>query len=186
MPKTVTSKADILQGACGLAQEYGLSSISIRGVANACGVSSGTIYNYFPSRDELVAAVAADYFDRAFYEGFCHPEPDENYLAYCNRLYAALDERLLDTGSDWLSQFQSLEPGARQAGRRRMDDLLGHIRSGLQSVLERDGAVRPGALVGDMDAPHVCAFTQEAMFDGLRRGRHDCRTLLALLERALY
>lgn len=34
----------------------GYSAMSIRSVAKACGIASGTVYNYFPSKETLVAA----------------------------------------------------------------------------------------------------------------------------------
>ena len=186
MSRSPISKEKILEGAYTTARTYGLSAISIRGIAQECGVSIGTIYNYFPSRDELVAATAALLFSEAFYEGFCHPRPDENFLGYCERLYQALDDRLSITGSDWLTQFQGLNPSAREVGRKHMDELLDHVRNGLESVLSRDAGVSPDALTDDFDAEDVCRFTLDVMFDALRRGDHDCRTLLVLLERALY
>jgi len=186
MSKRLTSRDDILEGAYALARRYGLSAISIRGVARECGISTGTVYNYFPSRDELVAAAAAELFSEAFYQEFCHPRPDESYLAYCERLFESLDERLSHTGADWLTQLQGLESGAREASRSRMNDLLQHMLKGLEHVLENDPAVVRDALTGDLETARVAKLTLDGIFDTVRRGEHDCRTLLALIERALY
>ena len=186
MPRQLASTEMILDAATALAREHGLDSISIRGVATASGMSVGTIYNYFPSRDELVAAAAERLFSDAFREGFCHASAEEGYLAYCERLYASLRERLSGDGSDWLRQLQGLEPGAREAGRRRMDELLGHMLDGLESVMAADPRVRGERLAGDLGAKAVCRLTLNAMFDAVRRDDPDCRTLLALLRRALY
>lgn len=35
----------------------GYDALNIRGVAKACGIAVGTLYNYFPSKDMLAAAV---------------------------------------------------------------------------------------------------------------------------------
>ena len=42
--------------------ESGYGAMTIRSVAKACGVGVGTVYNYFPSKDDLVASfMAADW-----------------------------------------------------------------------------------------------------------------------------
>ena len=52
----VTSKEDILKTSRELIQRQGWSAINIRSVAAACGVSVGSIYNYFDSKAALVSA----------------------------------------------------------------------------------------------------------------------------------
>ena len=47
MNTVVTSKEDILKTSRKLIQQQGWSAINIRSVAAACGVSVGSIYNYF-------------------------------------------------------------------------------------------------------------------------------------------
>lgn len=43
--------------------EHGYSKTTIRSVANACNLGVGTVYNYFPSKDMLIATVVAqDWF----------------------------------------------------------------------------------------------------------------------------
>ena len=54
MNTVVTSREDILQHSRQLIQRQGWGAVSIRTVAQACGVSVGSIYNYFGSKAELV------------------------------------------------------------------------------------------------------------------------------------
>ena len=54
MNTVVTSREQILGAAKEIAALEGVAQISIRGVAKACGVSVGSIYNYFPTKSELV------------------------------------------------------------------------------------------------------------------------------------
>ena len=56
MNTVVTSKAEILKTSRELIREQGWSAVSIRSVASACGVSVGSIYNYFDSKSALVGA----------------------------------------------------------------------------------------------------------------------------------
>ena len=54
MNTVVTSKEDILKTSRELIQQRGWSAVNIRSVAIACGVSVGSIYNYFDSKAALI------------------------------------------------------------------------------------------------------------------------------------
>ena len=56
MNTIVTSKEDILKASRELIQQQGWPAINIRCVAAACGVSVGSIYNYFDSKATLLGA----------------------------------------------------------------------------------------------------------------------------------
>ena len=57
MNPVVTSKEEILKTSRKLIQQQGWTAINIRSVAAACGVSVGSIYNYFDSKSALISAV---------------------------------------------------------------------------------------------------------------------------------
>lgn len=58
MPKIIEDlKEHLLQEAQKQIVEGGYSAMTIRSVAKACRVAIGTVYNYFSSKDELVASV---------------------------------------------------------------------------------------------------------------------------------
>ena len=57
MPKIIENiRERLLAEAKKQVMEEGYSSMTIRSVATACGVGVGTVYNYFPSKDMLVAS----------------------------------------------------------------------------------------------------------------------------------
>ena len=56
MPKIIENiREKLLEEAKRQVIENGQSAMTIRSVATACGVGTGTVYNYFPSKDVLVA-----------------------------------------------------------------------------------------------------------------------------------
>ena len=57
MPKIIENiREKLLEEAKRQVTENGYSAMTIRSVATACGVGTGTVYNYFPSKDMLVAS----------------------------------------------------------------------------------------------------------------------------------
>jgi len=54
----------ILQAAGALAAEAGINAVQITPVAQRAGVATGTVYRYFPSKDDLIAALVAAVSER--------------------------------------------------------------------------------------------------------------------------
>src|SRR5712691_9340253 len=57
--KLAARQAAILAAACDAAAEGGMAAVQIAPVAQRAGIASGTVYRYFPSKTELVAALVA-------------------------------------------------------------------------------------------------------------------------------
>ncbi len=54
----------ILAAACDAAAEGGMAAVQIAPVAERAGIATGTVYRYFPSKTELVAALVAELAER--------------------------------------------------------------------------------------------------------------------------
>lgn len=58
MPKNLSNvREDILLVTRQLLKDTGYSSLSIRQIASRCGVASGTVYNYYSSKNEIIAEI---------------------------------------------------------------------------------------------------------------------------------
>ena len=66
MPKVIENlRLKLMEEAKTQAVNGGYSAVTVRSVARACGVGTGTVYNYFPSKDALFAAfMLADWQER--------------------------------------------------------------------------------------------------------------------------
>lgn len=66
MPKRIDNpEVSLLSAAKSLLLEEGYASLTIRQVASLCGVAVGTVYNYFPSKDVLVARILLEDWNTA-------------------------------------------------------------------------------------------------------------------------
>lgn len=54
--QVITSKEAILRVGRDIVIKFGLQGLNIRDVAKQCGVSVGSIYNYFPTKSDLIIA----------------------------------------------------------------------------------------------------------------------------------
>ena len=75
MNTVVISKDEILKASRELIRQQGWSAVSIRSVAAACGVSVGSIYNYFSSKSDLIGATVESVWCEIFHRavGILYP-----------------------------------------------------------------------------------------------------------------
>lgn len=67
MPKIIENpQAIILEHAGRILEEQGYEALSMRAIAKSCGIATGTIYNYFPTKRELLLQMMTDYWEMHF------------------------------------------------------------------------------------------------------------------------
>ena len=81
MPKIIENlESRLIEEAQKQIEEAGYSAVTIRSVAKACGVGVGTVYNYFPSKEALIAThLLEDWYRcvaavQAVNDSACRPE----------------------------------------------------------------------------------------------------------------
>ena len=185
MNTVVTSKEEILAASRELIRGQGWSAVSIRSVAGACGVSVGSIYNYFDSKADLVSATV----ESVWCDIFHLPEQEE---VFRDTLFCV----------SWI--YQRMEYGCRQypgffnlhsmgflgmeksGGRQRMEQTWQHILNGLGVVLKQDPKVRPDAFDEEFTAEKFADILFSLFLSALLRGDYNPTSVLELIRRTVY
>lgn len=206
--RPVVSKEQILDAAYEIATTQGLSALSIRAVATACGVAVGTVYNSYPTKSELVNDVVGRFWQRALSgcmdaagevaeDGAAGDAGDsgvrdaaasgcDDFVAFCRRLSDEMSRALEEFRVDFLDGLTALGSYDLAGARRREAASFAHVRRGLQVTLERDPAICREKLVGALAPDRVCDLVWETMVDAARHKKPLDKTLFALLRDALY
>ena len=83
------------------------------------GVSVGTVYRHFSAKDELTTATIQLYFKHAFYERFCHVDPQVGFVDYCREMHASMREATKHFRECWLRGIDALPAVEKAAARLR-------------------------------------------------------------------
>ena len=169
--KAVISREHILKTAYSLFKEDDPASLSIRRVASACGVSVGSIYNYFPTKADLVAETIGMFWRESLHQ--------EMFIAASN-------ENFVEFRSEWIEKLTSLDTESLREVRKREEAAFRHIRKGLAVAIRSDKAIDLGALGGNDGADKLAALVWNSMVSSLEHGDNACETLFALMRAALY
>jgi TetR/AcrR family transcriptional regulator len=90
----------ILEAALDVFGEQGLAGARIDDIAERAGISKGTIYLYFPSKDDLFCGVIRDTFAEAVETASAVPEtadPEADLNAFCQNYWSFLRSKRFET-----------------------------------------------------------------------------------------
>lgn len=185
MNTAVTSKQDILKASRELIRRRGWSAISIRSVAAACGVSVGSIYNYFDSKAALVSAAVESVWCEIF------RRPEDEAVFHDTQAYIAWMYEQLEQGCKQYPGFFSLHSLAflqeeKADGKRKMQQTWQHIIDQLYSVLKQDPHVRPDAFTEQFTAERFSDVLFSLTLSALLRQDYDPAAVLEIVRRILY
>ena len=54
MNKNVTSRQELIDAAMEISRTEGVHKVNIRNIAKKCSISVGVLYNYFPTKTDLI------------------------------------------------------------------------------------------------------------------------------------
>ena len=184
MNTIVTSREDILHSSRELIRRQGWEAVNIRSVAAACGVSVGSIYNYFSSKAELVGATV----ESIWHEIFHFPQEPTAFadtLACVSWLY----ERMR-YGSEKYPGFFTLHAlsfGPEKAdGKQRMYQTWDHVVRRLSAVLRQDPRVRPDAFQAHFTADQFAQVLFSLLLSALLRQDYNPSAVLEIIRRTIY
>lgn len=185
MNTVVTSKEDILKTSRELIQQKGLPAINIRSVAAACGVSVGSIYNYFASKAALVSAVVESVWREIFY---CSKDSAVfwNTQDCITWMYARMQYGCTQYPGFFTLHSLSFMQEDKSDGKQKMQQTWQHILDGLCLVLKQDARIRADAFTEQFTAERFADVLFSLMLSAFLRQDYDPAAVLEIVRRTLY
>ncbi len=185
MNTVVTSEDEILKASRQLIQQQGWSAVNIRSVAAACGVSVGSIYNYFDSKAALVGATV----ESVWREIFQHPADGsvfQDTQACIMWMYERMEYGCLRYPGFFTLHSLGFMQEDKPDGKQRMQQTWQHILDGFYSVLKQDTRIRPDAFTEQFTVEKFASVLFSLMLSALLRQDYDPGAVLEIVRRILY
>ncbi|WP_373482717.1 TetR/AcrR family transcriptional regulator [Acetobacterium sp.] len=140
----------ILSHAKEILYQQGYQKLSMRTLSKACGIALGTIYNYYPTKKDLVFEMMTDYWQR-FLDAIAEIiAADADIYLKLNRVFNELEIFIRNFRQYWLTPElygdQAYSEGGLQQDHRFIDQLIDLIAAELTSAAaENTIQIRLGA-----------------------------------------
>ncbi|MDY3014056.1 MAG: TetR/AcrR family transcriptional regulator [Evtepia sp.] len=185
MNKAVTSKEEILSVSKNMVAQQGLHAINMRSVAKQCGVAVGSVYNYFPSKNDLVIATI-DAIWREIIQGIEDRTPSIGFLEEVEKLFYGIKSG----GEKYPFFFGIHSMGVGQSGRDKGREIMfqcfDSIQTDLLSSLQADERVNHAFFSGACTQKAFVEFVFSNLISLLSREEATCDLLSAIIREVLY
>ncbi len=135
MNNKVTSKEDILKSARDIIAKHGIDALSIRSLAKDCGIATGSMYNYFSSKEDMILAVVLSVWREVF------DINDLEQKSFYEAIAGLIDS--IQKGKQTYPNFFKLHSlmfndDSKNGAKDRMDKLILIIKAKLAKLLAND------------------------------------------------
>jgi AcrR family transcriptional regulator len=178
----VTSREAILAACREMVAEQGLGAIGMRAVAARCGVAVGSLYNYFPSKDALLAAAVESVWEEIFRAERPEKLSFPDYVAW---LFGRVRRGTAAYPDFFAAHSLRFAAGEKGRARQTMESYFARLRAGMAAALHADPAVRADAFGPDLSEEAFLDFVLTALLALLVRQSPDCGALLAVIRRSV-
>lgn len=185
MNTVVTSREAILATCRDLISEKGLASLNMRAVASACGLALGSIYYYFPSKNDLLIAAIESVWEDIF--RLKEAGKDEtSFPEYIAKCFQQIRKGIEKYPNFFTIHSISLSSNAQDKARNSMDHYLGKVREQILASIRKDARIKETAFTNGLEEDEFLDFVISNMISFLVQKRSDCRVLVEVIKRTIY
>lgn len=184
MNNVATSKEKLLEMAQQIVFQDGIDCLSIRTLANKLNISVGTVYNYFPSKADLLLAIVENFWKQVFHKDICAQSENFAFPEFYELVYHRLSDHMEIFYSILLGQMDLLREQDREKGKALEARYLEHIQKGFYYALKQDHSIQT-IWNAEFSKEDFIQFVFEHMMNDLSHGRKDCTYMKEIIHRLL-
>lgn len=179
--KDDTLRETLLNTARALAEEEGLQKLNIRSIAKKAGVASGTVYNYFSGKDEILLALTKEYWKQVLLEmddaiitdSFCEALPE---------MYKYLKQTIRQAAGAFMNSLN----GVQQKGQESMASAQQELKAILLRRLRQDPHLSDHVWNEEFAEESFAEFVRMNLIGLLKAEETQMEFFMAVIRRILY
>lgn len=181
----VTSRQEIISASKKIAVNGGLQSLSIRSVAKECGVSIGSVYNYFDSKADLITAVIEDVWGNVFKSIHLANEFD-SFVGFVKDFFYNAKSGTEEFPNFFNTHSMGFAADEKAKGRQAMNTYFVHLHSHFVAVIMSDKDIRADAFNESFTVESFVEFVVSNLLSLLVKHINSCDTLIEIIRRTIY
>lgn len=178
-------KESILCSAKEIALEQGITKINIREVAKKSGIAIGSVYNYYPKKDDLLVAVIEDFWAEALSKIEFKNLSDKNFYEKIQEIYDNMFEYFHNFKENWLEQLSLLNEQEKKLGRKKENEYFAKIYTMIISLMDSDENLRNKVWDRGITKEKTAEFIFDNMVIMFKKDESDSEFFIEILKKIM-
>ena len=179
--KDNTLRGTLLDFAREIADTGGIDAINIRALAKKANVATGTVYNYFTSKDEILLALTEEYWQQTLIEMRTIITSD-SFCEQLEEIFIFLQARIQTSAGKLMGSLGNIET----EGHARMTSMQSELEASLIQRMEQDKAIRRDIWNEAFTKEQFVRFLMMNLMMLLKAQASDITFLITLIKRSIY
>lgn len=175
----------ILKVAKELAYTEGLGQISMRKVASNCDIGLGTIYNYYPTKTDIIFAVVEEFWSECFRNMRKVYNNELNFFEQLENVYFYILEYLKRFENNWLEDLTNLSSTNKQKGKQKEAQFIKKLINVFKELIENHIDEFNSSIFEKFTQEEISRFIIENFFIMLKRFEENYEFLDYTLKKIL-
>lgn len=185
MASPIISKESILKVAKEIVSTEGLNALNIRKVARESGIAIGSVYYYFPSKDELLIEVIENVWEDIFRIDEMDYE-EISFVDFIEKIFNHTEE-----GIEKYPNFFSIHSVAFKAqntnkAKGSMRKFIDKFKDNLLISIENDEDINQNAFNSDFTKEQLIEFILTGLMSIVLQKNYDTKTLVYMIKKTIY
>lgn len=179
--KDETLRDILLKAAQDIADTEGIEAVNIRSIAGKAGIASGTVYNYFSNKGEILLALTESYWKQTLLE----MRSEITAVSFCGQLqeiFNFLKVRIEQSAGRLMHSLGDVEA----AGQVQMASMQAVLEEILMQSMEQDADIRRDVWDETFTREQFVRFIMMNMTMSLKTRAPDIAFLITMIRRTIY
>lgn len=185
MSKNNISKEYILNVCKKIFIENGASALNMRMVAQECDIALGSIYNYFPSKGDLISEVVQSIWIEIF-DMKNKPTKFEKFIDYLNFIFNNIKNNGAKYPKFFLAHNMLFSKEEKTLGKEKMQNYFDYLKKDLIKTIDEDKYINKSFFNAIITKSLYIDYIFVLFMDMLAKNDTDFEKLLTFIEQTLY
>lgn len=184
MKKHITSTDEILKVCKDLVAKNNISKLSMRAVASECNIALGSLYNYFPSKADLVCSTVESIWQEVFIK--YNEDNFDNLMDYIACLFNNLQTSKQKYPKFFTMHALGFESDEKNQGLRRMHLYFDDFKNNIIKLIEKDKNVDINNFKKGLTYKKFADYIVTLVISSIIKDDFDKEPLIELIKKVLY